>query len=375
MLPVEGQALLSVAAVSLISLVCLLFLATSQSVLDRILISLVAYSIGGLLGEVVFHMLPEMASREGGFSPTVCWILLAGFMFSFIFEKTLHVHGDEPKTGFETAQSCRISCVSCGETCGAEERKTFHPKAPCLKHNSCPPSPAAPGRGRPRDMPDSPRDAGPLLGPPSHGYGTLTVNVNGAERRRPSASHGHDREHGGHGHDHGHGGHQHWYSALGLDGWGSISPTAFIILLASTLHNVVDGVIIAGAFLTSPSLGVSTTIAVICHEIPHEIGDFAVLVHAGLSKKRAFFLNLFSAAFSVLGCGLYLALQGALERITPLLVPFACGTFMYVAAVDLVPHLLKSEERGASVLHFFVLVAGLVTMSELTRLEALLLGE
>ena len=116
-------------------------------------------------------------------------------------------------------------------------------------------------------------------------------------------------------------------------------PTGLMIVVGDGLHNFVDGVLIAAAFLQDPALGVATTTAVIAHEIPQEVGDFMVLLAAGYSRQRALLLNAVSGSAAVAG-GLvgYVVLQGVQGAI-PYLLALAAASFIYIAVADLVPAL------------------------------------
>jgi len=112
-----------------------------------------------------------------------------------------------------------------------------------------------------------------------------------------------------------------------------------LILIGDGLHNFLDGILIAGAFLTDIHLGVVTSLAVAAHEIPQEVGDFAVLLHSGFSRGRAFFYNVLSSLTTVIGGILaYVALQGV-EQILPYVLAVAASSFIYIAVADLIPTL------------------------------------
>ncbi len=116
-------------------------------------------------------------------------------------------------------------------------------------------------------------------------------------------------------------------------------PTGLMIVLGDGLHNFVDGVLIAAAFLQDPALGVATTTAVIAHEIPQEVGDFMVLLAAGYSRRRALLLNAVSGSAAVAGGLLgYVVLQGVQGAI-PYLLALAAASFIYIAVADLMPAL------------------------------------
>lgn len=126
-------------------------------------------------------------------------------------------------------------------------------------------------------------------------------------------------------------------------------PEAFMIVLGDGVHNFIDGILIAAAFLTDTELGLATTLAVIAHEIPQEVGDFLVLLHAGYSKRRALLLNLVSGLASVVGgVAGYLALDSA-RAVVPYVIALAAASFLYIATADLMPHLhTRRDARSAT---------------------------
>lgn len=126
---------------------------------------------------------------------------------------------------------------------------------------------------------------------------------------------------------------------------GHVHPVAWMNLLGDLLHNVIDGMLVAGAWLSGPELGLATTIAIALHEVPQEFGDFGVLLHAGLSPRRALGLNLLSALGAVAGA-VGVLLLGLDRHLEHQLVPLAAGGFLYVACADLVPE-LKQRLRGS----------------------------
>ncbi|KKW05343.1 MAG: hypothetical protein UY41_C0055G0006, partial [Candidatus Moranbacteria bacterium GW2011_GWE1_49_15] len=118
-----------------------------------------------------------------------------------------------------------------------------------------------------------------------------------------------------------------------------------MILVGDGLHNFIDGMIIAASYLISIPVGIATTIAVLFHEIPQEIGDFGVLVHGGFSKTKALFYNFASASTSVLGAVLVLVASSYSENAEIFLVPFAAGGFIYIATADIIPELHKHKSH------------------------------
>ena len=148
-----------------------------------------------------------------------------------------------------------------------------------------------------------------------------------------------------------------------------IHPVGKLILFSDGVHNFIDGVIIGVSFLVSVPVGIATTIAVILHEIPQEIGDFAVLLHSGYTKSRALFLNFLSALCAVLGVLLAFVLGEAGETFSLWVLPIAAGGFIYVAVADLIPELHKTKEAKHSALQIIAVIAGVLAMIALTLLE------
>lgn len=135
-----------------------------------------------------------------------------------------------------------------------------------------------------------------------------------------------------------------------------------LILIGDTVHNFIDGVLIAAAFLQSPELGLVTAVAIVAHEIPQEVGDFLVLLHSGYSKARAFALNVVSSMGSVVGGVLgYFALQG-FEDWEPTLLGIVAASMIYVAVADLIPGLHKRPELRATAQQTLLIAAGVAVI-------------
>jgi zinc and cadmium transporter len=136
-----------------------------------------------------------------------------------------------------------------------------------------------------------------------------------------------------------------------------------LILLGDGLHNFVDGIVLAGAFLTALPLGVSTLIAVIAHELPQELGDFAILLDGGYPPGRALLLNTLSSLTTPVGAVLaWITLQAAAEAV-PFLLALASASFLYVATADLLPALLSRRSARAVLVDGALLLTGFVTAS------------
>ncbi len=140
-------------------------------------------------------------------------------------------------------------------------------------------------------------------------------------------------------------------------------PVATLTLLGDGIHNFVDGIVIASGYLVSVPIGISTTIAVIAHEIPHEMSDFLVLLHAGLPKSKALLYNFFSALTAVVGACVVLFFSLRVESLGRFLLPFAAGNFLYIAATDLVPELLKKRRLNVSIIQIVLLVSGVLLIN------------
>ena len=162
----------------------------------------------------------------------------------------------------------------------------------------------------------------------------------------PESEHGDAHDHNGHDHDHSHG-HDH-----GRDGAAGV-----LVLIGDSIHNALDGILIAAAFLTNVPLGLVTTLAVAAHEIPHRVGDFALLLHAGMSRPRAMFLNMATGLASVLG-GIvaYFGLNKAQEAL-PYALALAAAGFLYIAVAGLIPGLHRRADPRTSLAQ--VLLMGL----------------
>jgi len=146
-------------------------------------------------------------------------------------------------------------------------------------------------------------------------------------------------------------------------------PVGLMNLVGDSLHNFIDGMVIAGSFLISPALGLATVIAVVSHEIPQELGDFAILIYAGYSQAKALFYNFISAALSIIGALFALAVGGRLEGFTNFIIPFTAGGFIYIAASDLFPELKKDNERlGQAFLQLLCIIGGIAIMLALKKI-------
>lgn len=144
---------------------------------------------------------------------------------------------------------------------------------------------------------------------------------------------------------------------------------SYLILVGDFFHNFVDGMIIAASFLVSVPLGIATTIAVILHEIPQEIGDFGSLVYGGFSVGKALILNFLSGLSAIVGALVVLVLSINVENIASILVPFSAGGLIYIASSDMIPELHKTTNIRQSALQLLFILMGIGIMAGLLFLE------
>ncbi|MBI3963728.1 MAG: ZIP family metal transporter [Candidatus Kerfeldbacteria bacterium] len=135
-----------------------------------------------------------------------------------------------------------------------------------------------------------------------------------------------------------------------------------LVIFGDALHNFLDGVIIAVTFLVDLRLGFITSLAVIAHEIPQEIGDFGILLSSGMRRRRIIGWNVVGALAATVGAGIGIAAHDAFETLEAPLLAFAAGNFIYIALADLVPTIQHERRLGQSLTHLILLVAGIVVI-------------
>jgi zinc and cadmium transporter len=240
----------SVILISAVSFTGVLVLWMKDKQLEKILLYLVSFSVGGLFGDAFIHLIPE-AIEEGGFGISVSLLILMGILFSFIVEKFLQW------------RHCHIPTSN------------EHP----------------------------------------HSF-------------------------------------------------------AYMNLFGDAVHNLIDGLIVGGSYLVSIPIGISTTLAVVFHEIPQELGDFGVLIHGGFNKNKAIWFNFLTALTAILGAVIAFVVGTTMEGFIPLLVPFAAGNFIYIAGSDLIPELRKDEpDLKKAMLQVISIVLGVAVMLLVLLLE------
>jgi zinc and cadmium transporter len=166
--------------------------------------------------------------------------------------------------------------------------------------------------------------------------------------------HGHHHEHDDHDHHHGFDAEQ-----AGRGGWS--------VLVGDSIHNFCDGVLIAASFLADPHLGLVTSLAIIAHEIPQEVGDYIVLINAGFTRGKALLYNLISGMAAVVGGVLGYYLITPWQAYLPYMMVVAASSFVYVAVADLIPQLQRRLSWRDTAIQLFWLAVGLVMIGSIVR--------
>ncbi len=166
--------------------------------------------------------------------------------------------------------------------------------------------------------------------------------------------HGSCEAHGDDEHNHSHDAHGHGHKSAGT-----------LILLGDSIHNFVDGVLIAAAFLTDVKLGIVTSLAVAAHEIPQEVGDFAILLQSGYSKSKALFYNILASLGTVVGGILAYFWLEDLHESLPFFLALAASSFIYIAVADLIPSLHKRTDIKTSLQQIALIASGVILISTL----------
>lgn len=148
-----------------------------------------------------------------------------------------------------------------------------------------------------------------------------------------------------------------------------MTVSGYLNLAADFTHNFTDGLAIGASFLVSSSVGIVTTITILLHEVPHEIGDFAILVQSGCTKKKAMMLQLSTALGALAGTACSLLAEGIGEAATLWILPFTAGGFIYIATVSVIPELLKDSRPMQSIMETFGLLLGVAMMVLIAQFE------
>jgi len=148
-----------------------------------------------------------------------------------------------------------------------------------------------------------------------------------------------------------------------------IKVAGFLNLAADCFHNFTDGLAIGASFLAGESIGIITTLTILLHEVPHEIGDFAILIQSGVPRNKAIALQALTAVGALTGCVVSLLLGGATEQAASLTLPFTAGGFIYIATVSVIPELLEGSSFKQSVMEVAALLMGVGMMVIIAQYE------
>jgi zinc and cadmium transporter len=148
-----------------------------------------------------------------------------------------------------------------------------------------------------------------------------------------------------------------------------VQPVVTMNIVGDAVHNFIDGMLIAASFMVSIPIGITTTVAIVLHEIPQEIGDFGILVNGGLTVKRALFFNLLAALMAFLGAVITILIGAQIRNYGVYLLPVTAGGFIYIAGPDLIPELQLEVKLSNSIWQFLALVMGVLVMALLTFLD------
>ena len=155
----------------------------------------------------------------------------------------------------------------------------------------------------------------------------------------------------------------HWRHCHQEEGTCKIHPFTYLSLVGDTFHNLIDGMLIAVSYLVSIKLGLVTTLAVILHEIPQELGDFGVLVYGGFTKRKALLCNFISAIAAVIGAVIAYFVAGFVPGFSSFILPVTAGGFIYIAASDLIPEIHKEKDQKRATMAFIAFIVGIAFMA------------
>jgi zinc and cadmium transporter len=160
----------------------------------------------------------------------------------------------------------------------------------------------------------------------------------------------------------------HWRHCHVVDCENHWHPIASMNIIGNVLHNLIDGMLIGASFSESIALGITTTIAILLHEIPQEIGNFSILIHAGFSVKKAILVNFSTALASLGGAVIALIIGGYISNFALVLLPITAGGFLYIAGSDLIPELKHESKLAASLGQLIMICVGIFLMASLVFL-------
>lgn len=161
-----------------------------------------------------------------------------------------------------------------------------------------------------------------------------------------------------------------WHHSHDVDAERHVAHLGYMSLISDFIHNFVDGVVIAAAFALNPTTGIATTLAVIFHEIPHEIGNYATLIYAGFERKKALLYNFLSSLSALLGVIVTTVLITQTEGVVAYVSFFAAGSLLYIALADMVPEVQKSHGKSISPITLLAFCLGVAVIALLLLFES-----
>lgn len=150
----------------------------------------------------------------------------------------------------------------------------------------------------------------------------------------------------------------HWFHHHKEYSGDNIKPVTILIILGDAVHNFIDGIVIAAAFLVDIRLGIITALAVGAHEIPQEIGDFGVLLHNGVSRIKVLLLNIVSAITALIGALIVFFLKDSIDGLLPVFLSITAGFFIYIASSDIIPEIHNQLKKKHAIIETLLLIFG-----------------
>ncbi|PIK56844.1 putative zinc transporter ZIP10-like [Apostichopus japonicus] len=383
---VWGFATAAVTVISLSSLICILTVPCIQGhpvAFQRLLAFLVALAVGTLSGDAVLHLIPhsfiphnhdvtshENAEGDGHHGSTDAHVstpssterevifkglvVLLGIFTFFVFEQLLQYISEKSGSAGRKQEyrSLPTNQDIVGLKLAHQERR--EEDKPVL-------SPSSMDSGTKSDQAEQLSSLLRYSTPSSHvkelpegGGNVIEMDKDVGDMERTHLQSGGPSSEvkiQGHGHSHGH--------SHGFVSGEGISSLAWVVVLGDALHNLCDGLVVGSAFVDSLTGGISTSIAIMCHEIPHELGDFAVMLKAGMSIKQALAVQGVSSVLAYVGMALGVAV-GNITSASVWMFAFAAGMFLYIALVDLIPEMVESTKSSedSRILQFGLQAAG-----------------
>lgn len=369
--PVWTQAIASVLLISEISLLGVFALGMDPRSMSKVTAYVACLAIGGLLGNAFTHLIPESfeSVSEGRISVfAVTTLMSAGFLVSFVIEKALNFrclggNCNAPIEECVTGECLGEPCCKIDKRAGkCVPQKSGVPIADCgcAHEDDC-------VRGKRDGVPVVDNHAACVNASTAHGdqheNGCGCAHEHARDQAQDACDHAHDAHEHDHEHDDGHD-HDHHHGHVHTH----VHPNGHINVVAQSIHNLTDGMLIGGAFMVSVSAGIALTIGIVAHELANKIGTFALLVKAGYSGPAAILANLGSAMAALVGTVLVLALGSSVQQLPMYLTPIGAGLVLYIVATGLIPMLRFEKDTKRSVIQTLIVIVGFAAMAAMRLL-------